>query len=231
MAYCDRCDRGFRDNRALEQHKQDSSYHWICHDCGLDFSNFTGLDLHYIQSPKHHYCRECKTDYRSEELRLRHMEDDHWYCRLHDRVSVSPVIDLARLLRQIVTHTLGLQIQPRPPTSLLPELRPPLLLSTLRLHEGQYHLFGLPYIPNFVLHAHLADSDWYFLAAIRYLRGAPRARSCRAPFVHRLQPLLPKRVQPPPAPQLKGASTGRRALPRPRLQQIVRLARRARSPL
>ena len=230
MAYCDRCGRGFRDNRALEQHKQDSSYHWICHDCGLDFSIFTGLDQHYKQSPKHHYCRECNTDHQSEELRLRHMEDNHWYCRLHDRVSVSPVIDSARLLRQIVTHTIGLQIQSRPPIPLLSELRP-LLLSRLRLHESQCHLFGLAYIPFFVLHAHPADSDWFFLAAIRYLRGASRTRSCRAPFVHRLQPFLPERVQPPPPPQLKGASTGRRALPRPRLQQIIRLARRAPSPL
>ena len=109
MAYCDRCERRFRDNRALERHEQDSSSHWICHDCGLDFPTFTGLDQHYTQSPKHHYCRECETHYPSEGLRLRHMEDYHWYCRQHDKVS-DPVIDFARLLRPIATHFVGLQI-------------------------------------------------------------------------------------------------------------------------
>ena len=145
MTYCDRCDRWFRDNRALERHEQDSNSHWICDDCGLDFPTFTGLDQHYIQSPKHHYCRECETHYPSEGLRLQHMEDDHWYCRQHDKAS-DPVIDFVRLLRPISTRIVGLQIQSRPPIPLLTEPGPP-CLPRLRLHEGQYHLFGLAYIP------------------------------------------------------------------------------------
>jgi len=64
------------------------------------------------------------------------MEDDHWYCRLHDKVSLPHVIDPARLLRQIVARTAGLQIQSGPPIALLTESGPP-CLSRLGLHEGQ----------------------------------------------------------------------------------------------
>ena len=186
MAYCDRCDRWFRDNRALERHEQDSSNHchWICHDCGLDFPTFTGLDQHYIQSPKHHHCGECEAHFSSEGLRLRHMEDDHWYCQQHDKVSAR-VIDSARLLRPVFTHLVSLQIQSRPPIALLAELGPS-RLPRIRLHEGQQHLLGLAYIPFSFLRAHLADSYWYFPTAIQDLRRAPAARSGRAPLVHRL---------------------------------------------
>ena len=135
MAYCNRCDRAFRDNRALERHEQDSSNHWTCDDCGVDFPTFTGLNQHYSQSQKHHYCMECETHYASEASRLRHMEDDHWYCRQHDKVS-APVIDSARLLRQIVTHTVDFQIQSWPPVASLTEPGSS-RLPRLRLHEGK----------------------------------------------------------------------------------------------
>jgi len=87
MAYCDRCERWFQSNRALEQHKENSNAHWSCDDCDLDFGSFYARQEHYIQSRNHHYCRECDRLFNFEESRMQHMEAKHWYCERHDRVS------------------------------------------------------------------------------------------------------------------------------------------------
>ena len=42
---------------------------------------------HDIQSQNYHYCRECDRHFNFEESRKQHMDDKHWYCRYHDRVS------------------------------------------------------------------------------------------------------------------------------------------------
>ncbi|KAH9168394.1 hypothetical protein EDB89DRAFT_1889842 [Lactarius sanguifluus] len=85
-AYCDRCDRLFPHDRALEQHKEDSNSHWACDDCDLDFGSYNSLEQHYKQSQNHHYCMECDRHFKSEESRRQHMDDKHWYCRTHDRI-------------------------------------------------------------------------------------------------------------------------------------------------
>ncbi|KAH8985236.1 hypothetical protein EDB86DRAFT_2959635 [Lactarius hatsudake] len=69
MAYCDRCERSFPQDRAHEQHRSYSSVHWLCDSCNIDFAG---------EDPKHHYC-------------MQHMEAKHWYCETHDRVH-DPVV-------------------------------------------------------------------------------------------------------------------------------------------
>src|SRR5216683_6802201 len=101
MAYCDRCERWFPHDRALQQHMENSPSHcqWPCDDCGLDFEDEEAQRQHYIQSSNHHYCRECDRHFDLEESRIQHMFAKHWYCRLHDKVyrfGFSPVY-LSRL--------------------------------------------------------------------------------------------------------------------------------------
>ena len=86
-AYCDRCQRWFPHDRALEQHKRDSSFHCFCNHCDLDFGSSDALRQHYIESGDHHYCNECDRHFNSEESRRQHMGAKHWYCGYHDRVS------------------------------------------------------------------------------------------------------------------------------------------------
>jgi len=84
MANCDRCGRYFPHDRALQQHKDDSSSHWLCYRCNLDFASFEGRQQHYAQT----HCKECNSVFRTAQSRIQHMESDHWYCRLHDKVSI-----------------------------------------------------------------------------------------------------------------------------------------------
>ena len=137
VAYCDRCERWFPHDQALRQHKENSSSHWFCHHCGLDFASWTGLQQHYIQSPNHHYCRECNTLFDSEGSRARHMEAKHWYCRMHDKVSIyRPHYFLFESAGTDGARTVGLQVQRWSPIALRAELRS-LRLPSLELPQGQ----------------------------------------------------------------------------------------------
>ncbi|KAI0920684.1 hypothetical protein AcV5_010359 [Taiwanofungus camphoratus] len=82
MAYCDRCDRYFTNDRALQQHEENSSMHNICHRCQKDFSSEWGLTQHYVQSPIHHYCQRCDDHFRSAHDLTSHYEDVHYYCQI-----------------------------------------------------------------------------------------------------------------------------------------------------
>jgi hypothetical protein len=106
MAYCERCERWFPHDRALQQHEDNSNSHWICNDCGLDFTSYNARREHYIQSPGHHYCRECDRHFNSEVSRMQHMDSQHWYCEAHDRVSTlyyHPFTITRCLLRRLAT--------------------------------------------------------------------------------------------------------------------------------
>ncbi|KAI0249119.1 hypothetical protein BJV78DRAFT_1103694, partial [Lactifluus subvellereus] len=81
MAYCDRCARWFPHYRALEQHKEDSSFHWLCDDCDIDFASFNSREQHYVDSSNHHYCKACSQDFNSEAGLWTHFEADHHACR------------------------------------------------------------------------------------------------------------------------------------------------------
>ncbi|KAI0249122.1 hypothetical protein BJV78DRAFT_1276310 [Lactifluus subvellereus] len=81
MAYCDRCSRSFPHYRALEQHKEDSGFHWPCDDCDIDFVNFNAREQHYINSRNHHFCVECGLDFYNEDILWEHLETEHHACQ------------------------------------------------------------------------------------------------------------------------------------------------------
>ncbi|KAH9971824.1 hypothetical protein BGW80DRAFT_420889 [Lactifluus volemus] len=82
MAYCDRCSRWFPHDRALEQHEEDSPYHWRCDNCDMDFGSFRARQQHYRDSRRHYYCDEHDTHFDSEAHLKRHYQRsaDHDYC-------------------------------------------------------------------------------------------------------------------------------------------------------
>ena len=120
MAYCDRCERWFSSDRALEQHIEDSLAHghWPCDDCNLDFGSFYARQEHYKQSRNHHYCWECVRLFKFKESKMQHMEAKHWYCRVHDRVSNSSA---AMDVKLISSYTVDLQVRSRPAVALQTE--------------------------------------------------------------------------------------------------------------
>ncbi|KAI0758801.1 hypothetical protein C8Q74DRAFT_1209351 [Fomes fomentarius] len=85
MPECERCDRWFNTDRALEQHRDNSSMHHICYRCDRDFTTAVGLIQHYIQSTRHPYCRWCDDHFDDFEELDDHYEDAHWYCDACDR--------------------------------------------------------------------------------------------------------------------------------------------------
>ncbi|GJE97004.1 C2H2 type zinc-finger protein [Phanerochaete sordida] len=80
MAWCDRCERGFPHDRAFEQHRRDSSFHWLCYKCDRDFTSERSRIQHYTQSPRHHYCQRCDEIFDDDEDLEQHFEEAHWYC-------------------------------------------------------------------------------------------------------------------------------------------------------
>ncbi|THH04170.1 hypothetical protein EW145_g5721 [Phellinidium pouzarii] len=84
--YCERCERRFPHQRALEQHKNDSDDHNICDECDKDFATCTGLEQHYAQSPRHHYCQTCDRHFSSDNGFLNHSTSRHHFCGEHRRM-------------------------------------------------------------------------------------------------------------------------------------------------
>lgn len=87
MAYCDRCERYFGSESALDQHRANSSQHNICYDCDKDFATNQGLTQHFVQSPRHHYCQDCEEDFDDEDDLETHYEEEHHYCGSCRKVS------------------------------------------------------------------------------------------------------------------------------------------------
>jgi uncharacterized C2H2 Zn-finger protein len=88
MAYCPRCDRYFRNEDALWQHKRDSGNHWTCYECNKDFSTESALNQHYVQSPLHSYCQRCDELFEDDDELEEHYEESHWYCRPCNKVCI-----------------------------------------------------------------------------------------------------------------------------------------------
>ncbi|KAM5541067.1 hypothetical protein V8D89_005378 [Ganoderma adspersum] len=86
MPRCDSCDRWFKNERALEQHKDDSSMHHICHDCNKDFASNMALIQHFTQSPRHHYCRSCDEHFHDWDDLYDHYDEEHYYCSICNQV-------------------------------------------------------------------------------------------------------------------------------------------------
>ncbi|OSX58594.1 hypothetical protein POSPLADRAFT_1152612 [Postia placenta MAD-698-R-SB12] len=80
MAYCERCQRWFGSERALQQHEENSSMHHLCDSCDRDFVSEHALIQHYVQSTRHHYCQRCDEHYSSQGNLDSHFESSHYWC-------------------------------------------------------------------------------------------------------------------------------------------------------
>ncbi|KDQ53523.1 hypothetical protein JAAARDRAFT_197332 [Jaapia argillacea MUCL 33604] len=80
MAWCDRCDRYFVSQHALEMHIANSSSHHYCSRCERDFTSPNALESHLVNSPNHNYCRECGDDFDDWQELDEHIEENHWHC-------------------------------------------------------------------------------------------------------------------------------------------------------
>ncbi|KAI0743128.1 hypothetical protein C8Q80DRAFT_1192899 [Daedaleopsis nitida] len=82
MPECERCDRWFNPERALEQHKDNSAGHNICYPCDRDFTTHRGLIQHYTQSLRHAYCQYCDEHFDDFDDLHEHYEEEHHWCDL-----------------------------------------------------------------------------------------------------------------------------------------------------
>ncbi|KAI0320974.1 hypothetical protein OF83DRAFT_1168819 [Amylostereum chailletii] len=85
MAYCDRCERWFPHDRALQQHEENSNNHWLCVLCNIDFPSWLACKEHYVQSPRHHYCQRCDEHFGSARMLNNHLDEEHWFCQDHNK--------------------------------------------------------------------------------------------------------------------------------------------------
>jgi hypothetical protein len=73
---CLLCDRSFRDNGALQQHKRNSPAHaqsFDCGDCIKSFGSAEALRQHLRDSLAHAYCTDCSRLFGSEEALQQHL--------------------------------------------------------------------------------------------------------------------------------------------------------------
>ena len=84
MAYCDRCERDFISDTALDMHKKYSSRHNLC--CNKDFLTYSRLQQHWTQSPEHDYCPRCDELFDDEDELDEHLEENHSYCKDCNRI-------------------------------------------------------------------------------------------------------------------------------------------------
>ena len=87
MAYCDRCDRYFNSERALNMHERDSPNHNFC--CNKDFATESRLQQHWTSSAAHDYCQYCDEHFDDSEELQEHFEQNHDYCSLCRKVFAS----------------------------------------------------------------------------------------------------------------------------------------------
>ena len=141
MAYCNRCKRSFTHDQALRQHRDASSSHWPCYTCRLDFASSSGRQQHYAQS----HCSECDSVFGTTESRIEHMEREHWYCRLHDKVSIphtyydrfEPETDFCACCRLSVLKLASDRTKYRAPVT---------------THAGNAERFVTPFLPLHISH-------------------------------------------------------------------------------
>ncbi|KZT03219.1 uncharacterized protein LAESUDRAFT_814855 [Laetiporus sulphureus 93-53] len=83
MAYCERCERYFSSEPALEQHKDDSNahhslVHHYCQRCDDHFDSHNDLISHYEED--HDYCKTCNLLFKNAAGLHEHNRQSHWYC-------------------------------------------------------------------------------------------------------------------------------------------------------
>ncbi|CAH0057943.1 unnamed protein product [Clonostachys solani] len=76
--YCDRCDRQFNSESALDQHIRDSPRHHVCYACDDDFGDRDDLERHCEDC--HFYCRDCGRFFDSAEDLEQHDILQHDMC-------------------------------------------------------------------------------------------------------------------------------------------------------
>ena len=78
--WCDKCERSFVHEAALDQHLRDAYMHNYCFVCQRDFSSHQALAQHKQNSYRHNICGGCGNDFvRADDLDD-HIEECHWYC-------------------------------------------------------------------------------------------------------------------------------------------------------
>lgn len=87
MPHCELCNRDFKDDQALQQHRFSSNRHVPCRPCQREFSSIAACEQHYIHSSLHCYCKKCKILLDKEPGGLSgHFVSTpgHFYCRVCD---------------------------------------------------------------------------------------------------------------------------------------------------
>ena len=80
MPYCDRCNRSFGSQYALQQHiDHSSSHHHVCDDCHRDFATAEALVQHYTDDSRHAYCASCDKRFDDFDDLDIHYNEDHYY--------------------------------------------------------------------------------------------------------------------------------------------------------
>jgi len=82
--WCDRCERSFPHQSALNQHFRDSYVHNYCFRCDRDFVSPSALAQHKANSSSHNICRKCGKDFSDTVDLDEHIEDSHWHCERCD---------------------------------------------------------------------------------------------------------------------------------------------------
>ncbi|EAU92380.2 hypothetical protein CC1G_00599 [Coprinopsis cinerea okayama7 len=79
--YCDRCGRSFVNQAALQQHLENSSFHYYCVFCKRDFAEREWYGTHMLEY--HERCHTCQIDFRHVDWLHRHYADTpdrHSFC-------------------------------------------------------------------------------------------------------------------------------------------------------
>lgn len=83
MSYCERCDRWFPHEAALQQHVANSGNHNYCHRCERDFPSYQAREQHIRSSRAHalHNCPKCNEFFFDDETFFNHLHANHHHCR------------------------------------------------------------------------------------------------------------------------------------------------------
>jgi len=100
MPYCDRCDRSFGSQYALDMHIRDSSNHFCC---GNNYPTLSRMQQHWSQSLNHAYCRRCDDHFDDRDELEDHYDRSHDFCSVCRRVFAN-IYGLKEHYRQSEQH-------------------------------------------------------------------------------------------------------------------------------
>lgn len=88
MMHCDRCERHFVHESALQQHLRDSKRHWPCYKCDEDFASWSARRQHYVESWRHYYCEIHEELFDDLDDLEEHYNAEHFRCEFCGDVSM-----------------------------------------------------------------------------------------------------------------------------------------------